>query len=78
MVCTCYVAYLDILHSDEPTVEIRYCPRHDAADAMYEAFQLISKVLHTHPDDWDEGAWEFAMDEVDAAIALADGEKDGG
>ena len=61
--CGCKVIVVGGLFGEEPAYGIIYCPRHAAADAMYEALRmLIASQLSV--------GWIKAQ----AALALADGE----
>ena len=72
--CGCTVAYISRF-AQIPQMEIRYCPRHDAADAMRFALALAERALDIRRKNWPDklmviGAWES----VQAALALADGD----
>ena len=70
-VCNCQAAFGG---------EVVHCPRHAAADEMYEALRDSVTALgymdkHNREDYIN---WEQRYNSAKAAIALADGEKDGG
>ena len=59
----------------EETLTIVYCPRHAAADAMYEALNKAEKALDALSPKWpDFGTMVDGRKAIKAALALADGD----